>query len=376
MRSVIEISKRNLLKNFSSLKNNCKNLYLVVKANAYGHGISEVVDGLKNCDFNGFALANNEELFEISNLNRIKKNFLIMSPVLDEYFSEIVFRFENVEFFVYSLDFLKEVDSWTKKNKKFLKIHLKIETGMNRLGIDFNEIDETIKILENNFYLKLIGLATHYGDTYRFENFNILKQQEKFTLFYKKFLLQKFESLKIFNGVPSGAIDLNEYNTCRVGSYLYGFWKSEEQKKRFLEKNENFSINEIMKWKTKILQIKFVEEGEIIGYGITTIAEKKKKIAIISVGYSDGFNLIFSKNQNGFVLINGKSAKILGVISMNMATIDVTEIENIDLKSDVYLINNDHKDFTISELSKKIEISSLQFSTLISRGIKRVLIDA
>ena len=380
MHTIIEISKQSFLKNISILKNFSKYSYIVVKANAYGHGLSEIVSILSSLkddeNVDGIALVYNEEAIDIKNW---KKKILIMAPQIDEYFDYLICYFPKIEFFVYSIEFLKELNFWTKINKKKVNIHLKIETGLNRLGILNCEIEDCIDIITENIYIEIIGIATHYRDPYRYEDEIIYQQQDNLKKSIKiineviKKKSRKFSIIYI-NGASSGVVDCNEFNTNRCGSAAYGFWKSPEQKKRFSEKYPDKNFEEILTWKTKILQIKNVKEGEFIGYGIETVANENKKIGIVSVGYVDGYSIIFSHRKNASVLINDFEVNVIGKLGMNLFAIDLTNFNKINIKDDVFLINKKNKNFSIENLSLKIGLSALQVTTLISPSIKRNII--
>ncbi len=146
-------------------------------------------------------------------------------------------------------------------------------------------------------------------------------------------------------------------------------------KKRFLEKNPEKQLKQALRWKAKILQIKDVKAGKCIGYGDEAIAQYDMKIAIISIGYSDGYFFMLLPEKNGYVYIKNQKANFFGKISMNVGTIDITNLKNISINDEVFIISNEIDGISVNNVAKNFNVSGIQFTSCISREIERKLVD-
>lgn len=359
----------NNIKIINKYKN--KNLGVVIKGNAYGHGAEEIYSYLKNKKEIDYILFAYEDEF-INNFNDEKK-VLFLSPYFDEYFFKNN-NFLNLEYSIYSIESLNQIIYLSKKYNKKTKIQLKINTGMNRFGFKNLEVFEILeKILSENNFLELTGIFTHCFDSNRECVENLLKQKNIFNN-----VVELFKNKNEFNNIishiySSGGIEINESEMIRCGSSLYGIWKSEEHKKRVLSFDKNNNYKQVLKLKAKLLQINNVEKGEFIGYGISTIAESDKKIGIVGIGYADGLNSALINNIK--VIVNGKYSKQIGSINMNNISIDLTEIENVKVGDDVLIFSGDYEDISIEKVSSNLNINPLILTTMLNKSIKRVLVN-
>ena len=309
-----EINLKNIYQNYKNIGSllNDKLVIPVVKANAYGHGVIEVVDYLVKKGVNYFAVSLLEEALE---LRKIFSNIeiLVMGVIQKEYFQ--IAASNEISITISNFDQLIELN----KLNTSLTVHMKIDTGMNRLGFKSNEeIIEAFNIMKANKYINLEGIYTHFSTAdMNKEYYN--KQLNRFVEAIK-LLNYKFKMVHMSNSSSMIKYEdnINFTTHTRLGISLYGLTLDEETK--FL-KNTYRLISHIT-------DIKILEPGEKVGYGATYIAKEKEVIGILPIGYADGF---IRQNQGGDVEIKGKRYPIVGRICMDQMFI---KIDNTITKKD------------------------------------------
>jgi alanine racemase len=356
----IDLNKENLLNNISQYKKKFPeyDLIVVLKSNAYGHGLKEIGSFLdKNENVKCFAVDSIVEAKILKDFG-IKKDILILGYVLSSSIKELkkiynhilmVNSFFQAEFLSENIDFP-------------LKIHLKVDSGMNRQGIVFEDFLKTINILKKNKNIKILGMATHLADADNFENKQpTLKQIEKWKLaldIFKKNISENgmfhFSATK---GIPF--LKEGESNTLRIGLGIYGFNSS----------FKDISLKPVLSFWAKIVNIKNLKKGNSIGYNFQYTAEQDKKIAIIPCGYYEGIPL--KASNKGFCYFNNKPLKILGRISMNLTAIDISDIENIKIEDEVEVFSTENRLNNIENYAKISETTPYEILSRLSRGIKR-----
>ena len=369
LRAWIEISENALLNNIKNIKKiSLSQLGAAIKANAYGHGINEIISILENNNLADYYFVQYEdEISELKNIN-IKKPILIMSPIFDEEF----FKNNNFEYTIYSIESLKTIINLSKKYNKIALIHLKIEIGMHRLGIFSEELMNLIKLIKNNKLIKLIGIMSHSNDNRRYST----ELTELQLIIFNKIIiiLKSYFPNIISHALSSGFIDIkNNYNMIRCGGYLYGFYKSNNQKQRIIEKYNNINFEQILSLKSRIIQIKNVEKDNSIGYGIDCMSKKNMTIAIISIGYADGYNIKFSNGIGGCIIKN-QYAPICGFISMGLTIIDITNLNNIFVDDIVILTDGTNELIKLENLANKIDISPICFTASLNPKLPRIIV--
>lgn len=332
-RTVVEISLRLLLKNLATLRTlGRKEVIPVVKADAYGHGmvpIARTLVGSGSCQM--LAVATLEEALELRECLR-SPSILVLSgffPHQMEAYSK-----HHLTLVAHSLHQLKHFLG----RKTLPAIHLKVDSGMNRLGITETELPEAIRILEK-VPIKLAGVASHFAESENSLSDFSDKQLVVFENFVKELLsrrlLQTDARIHIGN---SGAIlrdKLSFSNAVRPGLSLYGISPNPR-----LGGSE--SLVPILRWKTRVLALKNVKRGASVGYGRTYHAKKEEQLAILPIGYADGFPRLLS--GQGFVLLGGKRCPIRGRVSMDLTAVDVSHYQDGKEGNLVTLIGRDGKE--------------------------------
>lgn len=332
-RTVAEISIPRLLKNLVLLRAlGGKEIIPVVKANAYGHGmvpIAKALVGRGSC--HTLSVATLEEAIELRKKIPYAIRILVLSGFMPHQLDAFIkYRLTPV---IHSLNHLKSLQSV----KNLPELHLKVDTGMHRLGILPDEIDEASRVL-GRMGEKLSGLATHLADSESLTSSFPDKQLTLFTEVYEalkeKKLLHTDAKIHVANtgGILRGKMAMSV--AVRPGIGLYG-----------ISPNENISLSEdlhpILEWKTRVLTLKTVQKGETIGYGRTYTAKKREKIANISIGYADGYPRLLS--NIGYVGIGGKRVPVRGRVSMDLTSVDVSSLSSVREGSLVTLIGGEGK---------------------------------
>ncbi|MDQ3192041.1 MAG: alanine racemase [Bacteroidota bacterium] len=313
----------------------------VVKANAYGHGISQFVPMAEKCGVRHFSVASAYEAEEVLKSITKDSHIMIMGILYEE---DIPWAIEHdIEFYIFNYERLPIALEAAKKLNKKAKIHLEVETGANRTGMNEKEFPKAINFLKKNQkYLEFEGLCTHFGGAESLSNqFKITSQHNRFKELLKQCKAKSF--LPKYRHIASSAAALafkdTVYDMVRIGVAQYGFWPSPDIYNLHLQeigKLSDKSLKRIFTWKTDVMDIKQVKAGEFVGYGTYFQATQDMKIAVLPLGYSNGYPRALS-NQ-GQVLIDGKKAPVIGLINMNLFMVDVSHIKNVRVNEEVVLI--------------------------------------
>ena len=341
-RVVAEINLDNIAKNMQNIRkaiNENTKIMAIVKADGYGHGCIEVA---KTCLYNGanwLGVAIFEEAMELRE-NNICEPILILGNTIKNKFEQLIKN--EITQTVFSFEMAKNLSDIGKKLKKDALIHIKIDTGMSRLGFlpTKKDILEIIKISKLP-YIKITGIFTHFATSDEKDKNFSNEQFEKYM-----YVVNKLEENGVKNLIKhisnSGAIlDLHNYNLdmVRAGIIIYGMYPSNEVCKN------NIKLYPAMSIKTYISYIKEIEENTSVSYCRTYFTKAKTKIATIPVGYADGYARIMSNKAK--VILNGQYANVVGNICMDQFMIDISHIKNAKVGDEVILMG-EQKGISIS----------------------------
>lgn len=368
-KSRIEISKGALYKNIASFKRLMKRnvkFCAVIKANAYGHGMNEVADLIKDkVDF--FAVDNADDALSLRK-SGIKIPILVMGYIPVHEIGKII---ENdISFVAYRKKFLEKIVSLNPKSKA--KIHIKIETGLNRQGIKSGELESLLKfILKYKEQIRVEGAYTHFAnieDT--LEPGFAFMQMENFKKELNTIYKRGIKPNLIHASASAGTILYPEFNfdMVRVGIGLYGYWPSQETAVSALVKKMKVKLNPVLTWKSVVAQIKVVNKGESVGYGRTWYALKNTRIAVIPVGYSDGYDRGLS--GLGKVFIKNKPCPVIGRIAMNMFMADITAAKGVKEEDEVVILD---RRFSADEAAALLGTINYEIISRISPLLPRVV---
>jgi alanine racemase len=380
LNSVIELSQSAFQKNISFLKEQFKDTKMssVIKANAYGHGLKEFLKMSEKCGINHFSVFSSSEARKVVSNLTFSADVMIMGWISDDDMEWIISN--RIDFFVFDFDRIEKFIETSKKLGISSKIHIELETGMNRTGFAQKDLNKLFKKLnENNKYFVLKGLCTHFAGAESIANHKRINDQIKtFNRIFKRFLKNNLIPEVRHTACSAAALSYprTQFEMVRIGILQYGFWPSKETFIQFLSKN-NLQVDpltQILGWKSAIMSIKDVKTGEFISYGTSYLAQKDMKIAIIPVGYSHGYARNLS-NQ-GRVLINGQRVAVIGMVNMNMLIADITTIGKVSLGDEVVLIGKQGDlSINVSSFAEFSDQLNYELLTRLPAEIPRVIIN-
>ncbi len=379
--SYIELSRSALKNNINVLREevgpNVK-ISSVVKGNAYGHGIEEMAPMIEEAGIDHIAVYNADEALRVSKVKQEDTDVMIMGMIDND---ELFWAIENeVEMYVFEMDRLEQIVQTAKRMKKPARIHLQLETGMNRLGFDREELSRKVRFLKDqwNAY-ELLGVCTHFAGAEHIANYfrvtEQFRQYKKMTNYLKRYgIVPKYRhvaSSAATIGYPKTRLDM-----VRIGILQYGFWPSTESFINYLQgkADRRGPLERVISWKSKVMSTKEVQAGEFIGYGNSYMARQDMKIAAVPVGYADGYSR--SLSNFGRILINQHRVGVVGTVNMNMLLADITDVPETEKGDEVVLIGT-QGDLTISvaafgEMSDQLNYELL---TKLSTSIPRMVVD-
>lgn len=379
--SCIELSKSALKNNINFVKKRIgRNVKLsaVVKGNAYGHGIEEFVPMAEACGVNHFSVFSASEADRVFKVKKESTFIMIMGMIDDEELEWVITN--NIHFYVFEMERLKAALKTAKRVSKKALIHIDVETGMNRTGFESESLDEVIALFDSNAaYLQLEGLCTHYAGAESVGNYlRVQNQIKNFNAIYQYFCDKRLPPKLRHTACSAAAINYPEttMDMVRIGILIYGFWPSQETFIQHIINNGNRDkdpLKRIITWKSKVLMVKKVKRGEFIGYGTFYMAPKDMSIAIVPVGYAYGYSRALS--NVGRVLIHGKRALIIGIVNMNLMTIDIHHIKDVKKGDEVILIGKQkNHSVTVSSFGDLSNQLNYELLTRLPRDLPRTVV--
>ncbi len=302
----------------------------IIKANAYGHGSVFAARALESCGIKKFGVATFDEGMELRRQGMRSEIYVLnglMGPTA-EYLSNRLYPV------LYQIEHLKELCDYISKENREFAATLKFDTGMGRLGFQPSQVDEIFAMLRYCPFLKINSVITHLASA-DIPNEEQVKRQ--FTLFRKLRDIMNERGVKnaSYSICNSAAIldgRFEDFNWVRPGIALYGCYPNVRQR-------ELLNLKPVMEIKTKIISLKKLSPASTVGYGATFTTTRDTTAAVIPIGYADGLPRLLS--NRGHVLVRGHKAPIIGRVSMDLCTIDVTDIDGIALYDDVTVIGTD-----------------------------------
>ena len=328
-----EINLDNIINNFNVIKQRLKNdtkICCVIKADAYGHNAPKIASVLEASGADMFAVSNIEEALQLRNTG-IKIPILILGYTPPE--CAVTLAENNISQCVYSLEYAKCLSDAIYDYNISVNVHIKIDTGMGRLGFQYDESLNTIpQIMEVSALagLNIEGIFTHFSVSDEGANGeNYTKAQ------YSKFLrvvdeLEKngivFKYKHCSNSAATIMYPDFSMNMVRAGLILYGLLPSDEVL--------NINLKPVMSLKSVISNVKIINKGDAVSYGCDFVADRTMKIATVPIGYADGFYRSNTKN-NTSLIVKGKKTPIVGRVCMDQLMLDVSDIEEVCIGDEV-----------------------------------------
>ena len=372
----IELSEDALNWNLNSLSRLAGKSLLTacVKGNAYGHGLPEITGMINKRRDVAYLTVHSIDEAAACRSNGWKRKIMLLGPApLDDVEGIIEYDLEPV---VSNAEFLTRLGKLGLKHKRKIATHIKLETGTNRQGVSDKELPRFAKI-----YARYDSLPRPLGASMHFANIEDTTNHEyaQFQLDNFKRLVGRMEQLgikpKLRHTASSAALilfDKTHFDLVRPGIGVYGHWPSKETYLSYrLLGGKNSIFRPVLSWKTRVTQIKELAAGSFIGYGCTYRTTAKTRLAILPIGYADGYDRDLS--NRGHVLIRGKRAPVRGRICMNLMMVDVTHIRGVKLEDEVTLIGKDRDEvITAEQLAEWAGTINYEILARIGSSIARV----
>lgn len=360
---------RNNIEGIRKITSKEAGIMAVVKADAYGHGAFELSKVFLKYGADRLAVATIDEAEQLR-LQGIDNPILILGCTHFSRIEDIV-KYDITQA-VFTYDVAKLISDEAIKQNKVAKIHIKIDTGMGRIGFMPNseavEIIQKINKLKN---LQIEGIFTHFATADEKDKDFTYEQFNKFNSIIHSIELKGISIPVKHCANSAGIMELPEMhlNMVRPGIILYGMYPSNEVDKSKLK------LMPVLSLKASVVYVKEVPKGTSISYGRTYITEKDTKIATIPIGYADGYSRLLS--SKGSVIINGKKAPIVGRVCMDQMMVDVTEIDDVQIGDEVTLIGgyNSKESITAEDIASMIGTINYEVTCMISKRIPRVYIE-
>lgn len=326
--SWVEISKQAFFHNIAQYKRIIgeRELAVVVKSNAYGHGMLAIAQLCQeNSDVSWLCTASLSEGLQIRAAG-VSKPLLVLSYI-DADMTEAVMH--SIDLVIYDYELLVQLQKIAAALQKIARVHIKVDTGLSRLGLAPDAAYDLIMKALQLSHIKVVGIFTHLAESEKTGR-GFTAQQIACLQELKKRLADQNIIIPYHHYSCSAAItavEEREYNLARMGLGVYGLWPSKENKIFAQKVDAHFTLKPVMQWKTKIIQIKKVPIWSFVGYARTHTTTRDTLLAVLPVGYWEGYDRTLS-NQ-AVVLINGAYAPVIGRVSMNVMTIDITDVPGI-----------------------------------------------
>lgn len=384
--SYIELSRSSFKQNASFLKDYIGQDVIfssVIKGNAYGHGIKYFVPMAEDCGIRHFSVFSSDEAKIAFDSKTCEDSHIMIMGMI--YNDVIEWAIKNdISFWIFEIDRLKAAVEAAKKTGIPARIHLQLETGMNRLGLDRNKFEEAQKIINNNRkHLEIDGMCTHFAGAESVSNYvRIKEQKEKFDEYCSWFNDHGIKAKLLHTASSAGALNYPDtiMDMVRFGIAQYGFWPNRETYMNFVKKHPDINerhedpLDSVMSWKSMVMSTKEVPAGEFIGYGNTYLTSRKQKIAAVPIGYTHGFGR--NLTNVGIVLINGERASVAGLVNMNLITVDVTDIPDVKKGDEVVIIGEQgDQEMTVASFSEMANFLNYEVLTRIPSKLPRHVVD-
>ncbi len=365
----IEIDLSALENNYNFIRSRIKEqtkIAAVVKANAYGHGVVKVARKLSQLGVEYFCVGSPDEGIELRNAG-IEKPILVLAEVLKSQYADII-KGDLIQTAA-SMETLASLNQAAKKFGKKIRVHLKIDTGMGRIGFlnqDLPEVFNKAVKLEN---IEVEGILSHLARADEEDKEFSYKQLQKFNSALDKIKNAGFKLPLLHIANSAAIIDLKEtsLDLVRPGIMLYGLLPSNDLQK-------NADLKPLLSFKTRVVQLRNLPAGSAVSYGSTYITDSEEKLAVLPIGYKDGYPRLLS-NQ-GEVLINGQRAPIRGKVCMGQTIVSVEEIDEVQVGDEVVLIGKQgNEEISATEIADLCGTINYEIVCGLSERLEKIYFD-
>ncbi len=346
---------------------------VVVKSNAYGHGILEIAH---LCQINNhvsylFVVMLSEAL-ALRDAG-ITKPILVMG-IIDQ--DPTLAILNNIDLLVYNRSIIENLHTVAERIGKIVTVHLKIDTGLSRLGVAPSEAIDIARHIKTLPFMQLQGISSHFAES---NNENLEFTHLQLSRF--NHLLHELEQNNInipvrhmANSAASSTLTMPSLNMVRIGAGALGLPSSAITTERTHEHYPPFSIKPVLSWHTRIINIRTIAAGNFVGYDRTYTTTKETTIALLPIGYGDGYSKRLS--NKGYVLLKKQHqfAPVIGRVAMNLTTIDITSLDNVHEGDEVIVLGKEEQ-ISASTLARLTEgFNTREITVQINQSICRKII--
>jgi len=374
MLSWIEIDRARLRSNlaeFRKLIGPSTALMAVVKANAYGHGLEAVTPVIaEGADWLGVNCA--DEAITLTRVG-IDKPIVILGHTDVNQIDHVVRNgYRQV---LYRLDLAGALSAAAMNFRSTAKVHLKIETGTNRQGIALGDLEGFVTAVNRLPGIEIEGVYTHFANIE--DTLDPAFARAQVDRFLNALAILKRLGInppQVHASATAGALlypDM-EFGMVRVGIGAYGIWPSRETQIAARERGRQLSLAPILTWKTRVAQVKNIQTGDYVGYGLTYQARRPMQVVVLPIGYYDGYDRELS--NSGRALIHGQHVPVIGRVAMNMTMLDVTDT-GAEIDEEVVLLGRQgNAEIRVEELAERIGTIPYEVVSRINPLIERRLV--
>ncbi|MFW7382039.1 MAG: alanine racemase [Oligoflexus sp.] len=342
----------------------------VIKSNAYGHGLREVYQILATEQPPWLAVNYPEEGRELRHYQYTGR-ILVVGPTDPKHFAWC--HEEKLEII---LGDFPSIAAWQALPQGPIG-HIKIDTGMSRQGFIPEDLPQLLKLLRPEDQQQLYGICSHFANVEDvLEHENALKQLERFQQAKDKFAAAGFKlAPHIASSASTLLMEPSLFAMTRIGISLYGVWPSGKTRLSYLQNHQTIAdLRPVLSWRTEVALTKTVKEGDFIGYGCTYRAVQDMKIAVLPVGYYEGYPRVAS-GRGSYVLIKGKRCPLVGRICMNMMMVDISHLQHVAAGDPVTLIGADGQEsISAEDLAAWSDTIHYELFTRLNPRIPRILV--
>jgi alanine racemase len=354
MLSWIEIDRERLKSNLAEFRKMIRpstGLMVVVKANAYGHGLETAAAVIAE-DADWLGVNCSDEAMTLTRIGVTKPIAILGHTSFDQIEGVVRNGYRQV---LYRLDVASVLSAAAAKYKTTAKVHLKIETGTNRQGIALADLEGFVTSVKRLPAIEIEGVYTHFANIE--DTLDPVFARAQVERFLDALAILKRLGVnppQVHASATAGALlypDM-EFTMVRVGIGAYGIWPSRETQLAARERGRQLSLAPVLTWKTRVAQVKSIQSGDYVGYGLTYQARRAMQVVVLPVGYYDGYDRELS--NSGRALIHGQHVPVIGRVAMNMTMLDVTDT-GADVDEEVVLLGRQgNAEIRAEELAERI----------------------
>jgi alanine racemase len=372
LRTWVELKKTDFTHNIDVIQRalSHQQLAIVVKSNAYGHGASLIGSWAEEDPrITMFCTATVAEACTLR-AQGVTKPILALYEFCPTALTKALEQ--HIDLAVYNQQIYQDIRAAAHATGKQARVHLKFDTGMTRLGLSLHDIPSLLTKRADINMLSIQGVYTHLADKESMDQKLTIDQLERFEQIITTFKTNGYE-LPYVHALSSDTLHLSNHypflTMARVGAHCYGLWYTELNKQRLQAQGIEGTLRPLLTWKTELISLKTVPQGIAVGYGKTFITQRPTVIGLLPLGYADG--LPRALGNKAHVLIRSQQAPLIGTMSMNLTTVDVTDIVDVEKHDEVTLIGHG-KGVTAYTMAEHAGTIPLEITTGIHQAIARI----